>query len=48
MEDFFRIFTSNNPKSALISTPIIVLARIYSVKLIPIQDENIIRGGETS
>lgn len=33
-------------KSALISTPIIVLARIYSVKLIPIQDENIIFKGE--
>ena len=33
-------------KSALISTPIIVLARIYSVKLIPIQDENIIIRGE--
>lgn len=33
-------------KSALISTPIIVLARIYSVKLIPIQDENIVIRGE--
>lgn len=33
-------------KAALISTPIIVLARIYSVKLIPIQDENIILRGE--
>ncbi len=33
-------------KSALISTPIIVLARIYAVKLIPIQDENIIIRGE--
>ena len=33
-------------KSALISTPIIILARIYSVKLIPIQDENIIIKGE--
>ena len=33
-------------KSALISTPIIVLARIYSVNLIPIQDENIIIRGE--
>lgn len=33
-------------KSALISTPIIILARIYSVKLIPIQDENIIVKGE--
>ena len=33
-------------KSALISTPIIVLARIYSVKLIPIQDENIVFKGE--
>ena len=33
-------------KCALISTPIIVLARIYSVKLIPIQDENIIFKGE--
>jgi hypothetical protein len=32
-------------KSALISTPIIVLARIYSVKLIPTQDENIIIRG---
>lgn len=33
-------------KSALISTPIIVLARTYSVKLIPIQDENIVIRGE--
>ncbi len=33
-------------KSALISTPIIVLARIYSVELIPIQDENIVIRGE--
>jgi hypothetical protein len=32
----------------LISTPIIVLARIYSVKLIPIQDENIIEEEKTS
>jgi len=33
-------------KSALISAPIIVLARIYSVKLIPLQDENIVIRGE--
>jgi hypothetical protein len=33
-------------KTVLISTPILVLARIYSVKLIPIQDENIIIRGE--
>lgn len=33
-------------KSALISTPIIVLARIYSVKLIPVRDENITIRGE--
>jgi hypothetical protein len=33
-------------KSALITTPIIVLARIYSVKLIPIQDKNIVIRGE--
>ena len=33
-------------KSALISTPIIVLARIYSVKLMPTKDENIIIRGE--
>ena len=33
-------------KSALISTPVIVLARIYSVKLIPIQDDNIVIRGE--
>jgi hypothetical protein len=33
-------------KSALISTPIIVLARIYSIKLIPTKNENIIIRGE--
>ncbi|MCS3867347.1 DNA-binding LytR/AlgR family response regulator [Chryseobacterium ginsenosidimutans] len=33
-------------KSALISTPIIVLARIYSVTLIPAKDNNIIMRGE--
>ena len=33
-------------KSALISTPILVLVRIYSVKLIPRQDENIVIRGE--
>ena len=33
-------------KSALIPTPIIVLARIYSIKLIPIQYENIVFKGE--
>ncbi|MDO8317083.1 MAG: LytTR family DNA-binding domain-containing protein [Flavobacterium sp.] len=41
--DFLRVIIL---KSALISTPIIVLARIYSVKLIPMQDENIIIKGE--
>jgi hypothetical protein len=40
----FRIFTSNN-QSALISTPIIVLARIYSVNNSN-TDENIIIRGE--
>lgn len=33
-------------KSALISTPILVLARIYVVKLIPIEDDEIIIRGE--
>lgn len=33
-------------KSALISTPIIVLARIYAITLIPVEDENIIIRGE--
>ena len=41
--DFFQIIIL---KSALISTPIIVLARIYSVKLIPIEDDNIVIKGE--
>lgn len=33
-------------KSALITTPIIILARIYLVRLIPLEDENIIIRGE--
>lgn len=41
--DFFQIIIL---KSALISTPILVLARIYAVKLIPLQDENIVIRGE--
>lgn len=41
--DFFQIIIL---KSALIATPILVLARIYIVKLIPPQDENIIIRGE--
>ena len=44
--DFFQFFKLIILKSALISTPIIVLARIYSVKLIPAKDENIIIKGE--
>jgi hypothetical protein len=44
--DFFQFFRLIILKSALISTPIIVLARIYSVKLIPAKDENIIIRGE--
>jgi DNA-binding LytR/AlgR family response regulator len=43
---FFEFLRVIILKSALISTPIIVLARIYSVKLIPTQDENIIIRGE--
>jgi hypothetical protein len=44
--DFFQFLRIIILKSALISTPIIVLVRIYSVKLIPTQDENIIIRGE--
>lgn len=44
--DFFQFFRLIILKAALISTPIIVLARIYSVKLIPTKDENIILRGE--
>lgn len=44
--DFLEFLQVIILKSALISTPIIVLARIYSVKLIPIQDENIVIRGE--
>lgn len=44
--DFLEFLKVIILKSALISTPIIVLARIYSVKLIPIQDENIVFKGE--
>ena len=44
--DFFQFFRLIILKSALISTPIIVLARIYSVKLIPAKDESIIIKGE--
>lgn len=43
---FFEFLKLIILKSALISTPIIVLARIYSVTLIPTQDENIIIRGE--
>lgn len=43
--DFFKFLRIIILKSALISTPIIVLARIYSVKLIS-TDENIILRGE--
>lgn len=44
--DFIKFSRIIILKSALISTPIIVLARIYSVKLIPTKDENIIIRGE--
>jgi len=39
--DFFEFLNIIILKSALISTPIIVLARIYSVKLIPVKVESI-------
>ncbi|WP_136666904.1 LytTR family DNA-binding domain-containing protein [Flavobacterium sp. H122] len=44
--DFLEFLKVIILKSALISTPIIVLARIYSVKLIPIKDEKIVIRGE--
>lgn len=44
--DFFTFLKMIILKSALISTPIIVLARIYAVTLIPAEDENIIMRGE--
>lgn len=44
--NFFQFLRIIILKSALISTPIIVLARIYSVKLVPTQEENIIIKGE--
>lgn len=44
--DFFQFFRLIILKSALISTPIIVFARIFSVKLIPTKDETIIIKGE--
>lgn len=44
--NFFKFFTVIILKVALILTPIIVLARIYSIKLIPIQNENITIKGE--
>lgn len=44
--DFFQFFRLIILKSALISTPIIVFARIFSVKLIPTKDETIIIRGE--
>lgn len=44
--DFIKFSRIIILKSALISAPIIVLARIYSVKLIPTKDENIIIRGE--
>lgn len=43
---FFEFLEVIILKIALISTPIIILARIYSVTLIPTQDENIIIRGE--
>ena len=44
--DFFMFFRVIILKVALILTPIIVLARIYSIKLIPIKNENITIKGE--
>jgi hypothetical protein len=44
--DFLTFLKMIILKSALISTPIIVLARIYSVTLIPAKDDNIIMRGE--
>lgn len=43
---FFQFLEIIILKSALISTPIIVLARIYAVSLIPAQDDTIIIRGE--
>ncbi|MBT2622576.1 LytTR family DNA-binding domain-containing protein [Chryseobacterium sp. ISL-6] len=44
--DFFKFFKMIILKSALISTPIIILARIYVVSLIPAEDDIIIIRGE--
>ena len=44
--DFFKFFKVIILKIILILTPIIVLARIYSIKLIPIKNENITIKGE--
>ncbi|AZA52849.1 LytTR family DNA-binding domain-containing protein [Chryseobacterium sp. G0201] len=44
--DFFTFLKMIILKSALISTPIIVLARIYAVTLIPAKDDNIIIRGD--
>ena len=44
--DLFTFFTVIILKVGLILTPIIVLARIYSIKLIPIKNENITIKGE--
>ncbi len=44
--DFFKFLKVIILKSALISTPIIILARIYIVSLIPIKEDTIIIRGE--
>lgn len=44
--DFSKFFRVIVLKVALILTPLIVLARIYSIKLIPIKNENITIKGE--
>jgi hypothetical protein len=44
--DFLKFTQLIILKAALISTPILILARIYSVKLLPTQDEHIIIRGE--
>jgi hypothetical protein len=43
---FFNFFQIIILKSALISTPIIILARAYSIKLIPLKDDYIAIRGE--
>lgn len=44
--NFLNFVQTISLKSAFISTPIIVLARIYLTRLIPLEDENIIIRGE--